>query len=457
MEFDDQLKELRENFKAGGLKTYEQRKKLLKAFLASLQAHEEAIYTALETDLKKSPEETWLTENGFVQTELKLTIKQLKKWMKPEKVCTNLINLPGSSRIYHEPKGVVLIISPWNYPLNLLFTPFIGAIAAGNTVVLKPSEYTPAISAVMKKIISESFAKNEVLYVEGEGAEVIPALMKNFRFDHIFYTGSTAVGKKIYEAAAKQLIPVTLELGGKSPCVVEKDADLDVAAKRIVFAKFTNSGQTCVAPDYILVHNDVHRQLTDALQKYIKAFFLQPEANGYDYGKIINKEQFDRLVGYLGDGTIIFGGMYDKEKMQIQPTIIEDLSLEDSIMQEEIFGPILPVLSFTNTNGAINIINRNPDPLAFYIFTKDDENADLWINAVPSGGACVNNASVHLINPKLPFGGRGNSGIGSYHGRKSFTTFSHQKSVLKSSTWFDPKLKYPPYKGKLSMFKKVTG
>lgn len=457
MDFEGKLTELRNYFKLGKTKKYDFRKIQLVALQKAIETHETEIYQALYTDLNKSKEECWITENGFVLGELKHTIKKLKSWMRPEKVYTNLVNLPGRSRVYNEPFGVVLIISPWNYPLNLLFTPLIGAIASGNCVVLKPSEFAPAISGVMKKIIESVFPENYILYVEGDGKEVIPAMMNNTRFDHIFYTGSTAVGKIIYEAAAKKLTPVTLELGGKSPCVVEADADIEVAAKRICFAKFTNAGQTCVAPDYILVHQDVKNKLSEELKKNIEIFFKNPDADGYDYGKIINKQQFQRLNKYISESKVLYGGEVNEEKLLISPTLLEDVNLQEQVMNEEIFGPILPIIAFSDTQNAYDIIARNPNPLAFYVFTNDNKKADQWIDAVPSGGACVNNASVHLINHNLPFGGRGNSGMGKYHGQFSFHTFSHQKAVMKSATWFDPAIKYPPYKGKLNLLKKIIG
>ncbi len=457
MNIEENLNDLRTGFAADLLSGYEQRKGYLEKLYNCIKKYEEDIFQALYIDLKKSKEEALLTEVGFVKQELRLTIKKLKSWMSPKRVGTNFINLPGKSRIYSEPLGVVLIISPWNYPFNLLFTPLIGAIAAGNTVVLKPSEFAAATADIMEKIVREAFPKNIVYCAKGEGSVVIPKLMENFRFDHIFYTGSTSVGKKIYEAAAKNLSPVTLELGGKSPCVVEADANIDVAAKRIVFSKFSNAGQTCVAPDYVVVHESKYDALCAALKKYIFEFYTNPENAGYDLGKIINQEQFNRLKNYLKEGEVLDGGKIDDETLQISPTLLGNVDLNDKVMQEEIFGPILPILKFTDRTKAINLISENANPLAFYIFSSTEETAKEWLKAIPSGGACVNNAIVHLANDRLPFGGRGNSGMGSYHGKKSFDTFSHQKSVLFSSTWFDPKMKYPPYKGKINLLKKIMG
>jgi aldehyde dehydrogenase (NAD+) len=335
--------------------------------------------------------------------------------------------------------------------------PLVGSIAAGNCTVLKPSEFAPAASAVMKKIIEENFSPEYILFTEGEGAEVIPLMMNNFRFDHVFYTGSTTVGKIVYEMAARQLTPVTLELGGKSPCVVEGDANLKVAARRIAVTKFSNAGQMCVAPDYVLVHAAVKDAFIQELKSVIKAFFTTEPAQSYNYGKIINQRQFARIVDYLAHGRIVYGGKHDAATHYVEPTLLEDVDLETAVMGEEIFGPVLPIISFDSFDEAKKIIQRNPNPLAFYVFTQSREKEEQWLNNVAFGGGCVNNASWHLTNFNLPFGGRGNSGIGAYHGKFSFDVFSHQKSVMKTPTWFDPGIKYPPFKGKLNLFKKIIG
>lgn len=451
-----QLHCLRNFFDAYHTRSYEFRKQQLQKLKAATLQHEKDLYQALNADLKKNEVESWVTEIGFVVAEINHTLKNLKKWMKPKKVSTNLLNLPGKSFIYKEPLGVVLIIAPWNYPLQLLFTPLIGAMAAGNSVVLKSSEFAPATSSVLKKIIEENFSNDYILYVEGDGATVIPQMMNNFRFDHVFYTGSTAVGKIIYEMAAKQLVPVTLELGGKSPCVVESDANICVAAKRIGLTKFSNAGQMCVAPDYVLVHQSVKEKFVAELKKVILKFFSSDPSSNYNYGKIINEKQFNRLVNYLQQGKIVHGGKYNASTHFIEPTIIEDIPLEKAVMGEEIFGPILPILSFNSFEEAKSIIDRNPNPLAFYVFTSSKEKEKQWLEKISFGGGCVNNASWHLTNFNLPFGGRGNSGIGAYHGKYSFDVFSHQKAVMKTATWFDPKIKYPPYEGKLNLIKKIV-
>jgi aldehyde dehydrogenase (NAD+) len=449
------LNKLRDHFQSGATKSYAFRRQQLLTLKKAVTDYEEEIYEALYTDLKKSKEECWVTENGFLVSELNDALRNLKHWMEPEPVPTNLLNLPSGSRVLYEPLGIVLIIGPWNYPLQLLFTPLVGAIAAGNCVVLKPSEFAPAPAVVMQKIIESVFPKEYILYVPGDGAEVIPAMMKNFSFDHVFYTGSTAVGKIIYQMAAEKLVPVTLELGGKSPCVVESDANIEIAAKRIAMTKFSNAGQMCVAPDYVLVHNSVKTAFVGALKKRIVQYFGEKPEDSYNYGRIINDKQFDRISQYLLQGNIVHGGRTNRDNLFIEPTLLEPANLGASVMKDEIFGPVLPILGFERMEEATRIIADNPNPLSFYIFTGDTEKEKKWLEAVPSGGACINNASWHLTNYHLPFGGRGFSGMGAYHGKYSFDTFSHKRAVMKTPTWFDPALKYPPFKGKLGIFKKL--
>ena len=449
------LQHLRDHFNSGITKDYIYRKEQLKKLKASILNHEQDLYDALFADLKKSPEETWVTETGLVLSELNAAIKNLHLWMQPENVETNLLNLPSSSKILKEPLGVVLIIGPWNYPFQLLINPLIGAIAAGNCVVLKPSEFAPATDAVMKKIIEDVFPGKYVLYIQGEGARVIPEMMNNFAFDHVFYTGSTVVGKMIYKMAAEKLVPVTLELGGKSPCVIESDANIKVAARRIAIAKFSNAGQMCVAPDYVLVHESIKEKFISGIKEAINTFFSDRPQQSYNYGKIINEKQFDRIAGYLSNRKIISGGRMDKQNLFIEPTLLGDVNIHDAVMKDEIFGPVLPVIPFKTKGDALKIIESHPNPLAFYVFTSSTAKEKDWLNSVAFGGGCINNASWHLTNHHLPFGGRGFSGTGSYHGKYSFDTFSHKKSVMKTPTWFDPAIKYPPFKGKLKLFKWV--
>lgn len=450
-----QLQTMRSYFASGATQSFPFRKQKLEALQTAVRNHEAQLMQALYDDLKKNKEESWVTEIGFVLAEIRHTLKHLRNWVKPESVATNLLNQPSRSKIYKEPLGVVLIIGPWNYPLQLLFTPLIGAIAAGNCVVLKPSEAAPATATVMKEIIEQTFLPEYVLLAEGEGAVIVPELMNNFRFDHVFYTGSTAVGRSIYEMAAKQLVPVTLELGGKSPCVVERDAAVKVAARRIAVTKFSNAGQMCVAPDYVLVHRSVKDALVKEMIAAIKSFYGEEASASDNYGKMINEKAFQRLSNYIKQGRVIYGGRSNAAANYLEPTLIDNVPLDAVVMNEEIFGPVLPIISFESFDEAKSVINDHPNPLAFYVFTASKEKEERWLKEVPFGGGCVNNASWHLTNFNLPFGGRGNSGTGAYHGKFSFDVFSHKKAVMKTPTWFDPGIKYPPFTGKLNLFKKI--
>ncbi len=447
------LSKARQYFNSSATRPYAFRKAQLQKLKQVIIANEAGINQALYTDLKKSPEEAWASELGLLIAEINLAIKNLHNWMAPVRVGTDLVNLPSSSKIYRDPLGVVLIIAPWNYPLQLALIPLVGAIAGANCAIVKPSELAPATAAIVEKIIGEAFALDYVQCVNGDGATLIPAMMNSFRFDHVFYTGSIPVGKIIYQLAAKDLVPVTLELGGKSPAIVEADASLDAAARRIVLGKFINVGQTCIAPDYLLVHASVKDALIEKMKACIVQFYGPDAAASYDYGKIINEKRFDKLISYLPQGNIIAGGEHDKSKLFIAPTLIENVSLDAPLMTEEIFGPILPVFSFTTTAEAMQIVQRNANPLAFYLFTGSNTKEQEWINAVPFGGGCINNTDWHFTNHHLPFGGVGNSGLGAYHGKFTFDTFTRQKGVLKTPSWFDPAIKYPSFKGRLRLFK----
>lgn len=451
----NQLNAIREFFKSGATKSYEFRRKQLEKLRDVVVSNEQEIYNALYKDLRKSPEECWITENGFLLAEINNAIKELDRWMRPRKVATNLMNLPSRSYIYAEPLGVVLIISPWNYPFQLLLAPLVGAMAAGNCVVLKSSEFAPATAALMQKMISETFDDTYISITQEDGATIIPAMMKGFIFDHVFYTGSTQVGRIIYEMAAKNLVPVTLELGGKSPCVVEQEVNVRVAARRIAMTKFSNAGQMCVAPDYVLVHHTVKEAFVREMKLAIDEFYGPDSKTNENYGKIINQKQFDRLCQYLNEGKIIHGGETDAAHCHIEPTLLEDITENALIMREEIFGPLLPIITFTTMEEALVLIEEHKNPLAFYVFTSDKKKEELWLQSVAFGGGCVNNAALHLTNHRLPFGGRGFSGTGGYHGKYSFETFSHKKSILKTPLWFDPAIKYPPMKGKLKFLKWV--
>jgi aldehyde dehydrogenase (NAD+) len=451
------IEALRQYFQSGATQPFSFRLLQLKRLKQLVLDNEHAIYKALHADLKKTDEDAWATEIGFFLSELNYTIEHLKGWMQPKSVPTNLTNMPSSSFTIQEPLGVVCIIAPWNYPFQLLFTPLIGAIAGGNCAVLKPSEFAPATAAVMRKIISDLFPEQYILYVEGDGAQVLPPLLTENRFDHIFYTGSTMVGKIIYKLAAEHLVPVTLELGGKSPAVICDDANLRVAARRLANPKFSNCGQMCIAPDFILVPHHLRDELIKELIIAIQKFYGADAEGSEHYGKIINDKQWLRLTSYLGDGEIVYGGKSNREKLFIEPTIMVGVQPDAKIMQEEIFGPILPVLTYASKEEALAIIQKNPNPLAFYVFTENQADETYWLTNVPSGGACVNNATMHIINHELPFGGRGYSGTGGYHGKSSFDTFTHTKSVLKTPTWIDPSFKYPPYKGKGWLLKRLIG
>src|SRR6185437_6152663 len=355
----NQLETMRNYYESGATRPYAYRKHQLQLLRESILKYEDEINEALYADLKKSPEEAYATETGLLLAEINLTIKNLHRWMKVERVKTNLLNFPSSSGILRDPRGVVLIISPWNYPLQLLLMLLVGAIVAGNCVVLKPSELAPATANVIKKIIAEIFPADYIKVCLGEGSELIPALIESFHFDYIFYTGSTTVGKTIYQMAANDLIPVTLELGGKSPAIIESDANLTIAAKRIVIGKFINAGQTCVAPDYLLIHEDVFEKFIAQLKETIRDFFGDDAKKSSDYGRIINEKRFDTLVSYLAEGEIISGGNHDRASLFIEPTILQNISSDASIMKDEIFGPILPVISFKTMEEAFSIIKKN--------------------------------------------------------------------------------------------------
>ena len=427
--------------------------KSLQRLKTAIESREKEIYKALATDLSKSEFEAFLTEYNVILGELKNYIYKTNKLSQPKKVRPSILNFPSRSRRYPEPYGNTLIISPWNYPFQLALGPLIGAVAAGNTVVLKPSEFTNATSQLLKEIIDDAFEKEHVYVALGDAqiAQELTALP----WDYIFFTGSPAVGKKIYQAAAKHLTPVTLELGGKNPCVVEKTAHIKVAAKRIVWAKFLNAGQTCIAPDYLLVHKDVKEELVGEIKKQIHQFFGADVKNSPDLPRIIRNDQFDRLKEMLENETILEGGESDRAALYIAPTLVDEPSRESKVMQQEIFGPILPVISFDNKEDLEQWIDSYEKPLGAYCFTSDSKFEKWFLNRFSFGGGVINDSIVQFINDRLPFGGVGNSGIGSYHGEKTFETFSHYKSVVHRGTWIDLPLKYAPYQGKLKSIKKL--
>jgi aldehyde dehydrogenase (NAD+) len=411
---------------------------------SAIRNYEEKIYEALYADLHKSKVEAYSAEIGLVLKEISLFQKKLISWAKPQRVKTPLL-FPGSkSRIYSEPFGKVLIISPWNYPFGLSLTPLVGAIAAGNTVVLKPSEISANTSQVLQEMLESVFEQNFVAVVQG-GAETSQELLKH-KFDYIFFTGSERVGKIIYQAAADQLTPITLELGGKSPCIVDINCNLEKASRRIAYGKFLNCGQTCIAPDYLFVHQEVRKELIEQIKIRIADFFGNNPAKSADYGRIIRKEHFEKLVRLMKDNSIILGGNHDIEKLYFEPTLIEGVE-NSAIMQKEIFGPILPIFTFPKKEEVVEYINVRPKPLALYIFSNDEKFRNNILQQTSSGAACVNDTVIHFANENLPFGGVGSSGIGSYHGRKSFETFSHQKSVMQNTNLFEIPKRFPPSDG----------
>ena len=431
---------------------YYRQQSLIK-LLNCVQQYEQEIINALYDDFKKPAFEALTTETGYIRAELNQTIKTIHSWAKPQLVLPSLINFPSTDYIYKEPYGKVLIISPWNYPYQLALCPLIAAVAAGNQVVLKPSELTPNTAKIIAKIINETFDKNHVECIEG-GVEVTTSLLAK-RWDYIFFTGSVAVGKIVAKAAAENLTPVTLELGGKNPCIIDATANLKLSAKRIVWGKFINAGQTCIAPDYILVSEKIKTAFVELLKKEITiAYGENPEISS-DFPRIINEKNWKRQLALLENQTILFGGKTNSADFYIAPTLVDEPNLDSLVMKDEIFGPILPILSFKNENDLEAIISTYEKPLSLYVFTENNTFAKKIIQKYSFGGGCINDTVIHFSNKRLPFGGVGQSGMGAYHGKLSFNIFSHQKSVLKKANWIDLPLRYAPYKGKLNLIKTV--
>ncbi|WP_010650787.1 aldehyde dehydrogenase [Oceanobacillus massiliensis] len=440
-------------FKNGNTVTYSFRKKQLQKLRDALKDNEENIYRALKRDLNKSRHETLTTELGMLYSEIDLAIKNLRIWMEPDKVHSPMTHKGSKSYIMKEPYGVVLVISPWNYPLQLAIAPAIGAIAAGNCVIIKPSEHAQATSAIIADLINRVFDASYLTVIEG--AQETSEVLLQQQLDYIFFTGSSHIGKIIMRAASEHLTPVTLELGGKSPAIVDEDANINLAAKRIVWGKFTNAGQTCVAPDYIYVHDKAKFKLLKAMKKHIKALYGKEPLRNDNYTRIIHEKHFDRLEKFLSQGTILHGGASDKGILKIEPTILDKIHWEDPVMKEEIFGPILPVLTFTNIEDAMYKIKRMEKPLALYYFGENDKMQQQVMEYVSFGGGAINDTLYHIANPHLPFGGVGNSGMGSYHGKYSFDTFSHRKSILKQTTKFDLPFRYPGSKVASKLVKNI--
>lgn len=449
----DIIRQQREFFATGKTKDVAWRIEQLKRLKQAVIDHQEAIVKAVKADLGRPDFEAYFEIATIA--EINYALKHLKSWVKPKKVRAGIEQFPASAKVYPEPLGVVLIISPWNYPFQLMISPLTGAIAAGNCAVLKPSEMAANTSKVIADLIQNTFDPAYIAVVEG-GVETSQQLLEE-KFDHIFFTGGTAIGKIVMQAAAKHLTPVTLELGGKTPCIVDADVDLKHAAKRITWGKYLNAGQTCIAPDYLLVDRRIKSDLLTEIKKCAFEFYGDDPSQSPDYGRLISRRHFERLTPLLNEGEIVMGGQTKPEEKYIAPTLMDRVSWDSPVMQEEIFGPILPVIEYTNLKDAIAQINAQPKPLALYIFSKDKQKQQQVLQETSSGGVCINDTVMHGTSSTLPFGGVGDSGMGSYHGKASFDTFSHYKSVLSKGLWFDQNWRYPPYKDKLSLLKRIIG
>lgn len=445
------VKKQRMFFHTGKTKNISYRLDALHRLRAGIKRYEHKLLEALKADLNKSEYEAYTCEIGYVLEEIRFVNKHLRLWAKPQKVKTPITHIGSKGYIYSEPYGVALIISPWNYPFQLAIAPLIGAIAAGNCAVIKPSELTPRTSQVLEELITDIFPEEYIAVVQG-GVETSQALLKE-KYNTIFFTGSVTVGKIVMEAAAKHLTPVTLELGGKSPCIVHKDAHIKHAAKRIAWGKFLNGGQTCVAPDYVYVHYKIKDKFIEELKRSIKELYGEYPLNNPDYTHIVSERHYHRLTAFLDDGKIIIGGKTDRDKLVIEPTVLTDISWDASVMEDEIFGPILPILDYSNLSDVIKEIHNHPKPLALYLFTESSVGIKKVLKHISFGGGCINDTIYHLASPYLPFGGVGNSGMGAYHGKASFDTFSHKKSILKQTTSFDIPLRYPDAKNGLKFIK----
>ncbi|MBD1371028.1 aldehyde dehydrogenase [Hazenella sp. IB182357] len=448
------VSEQKKFFDQKGTRDIEYRIRNLEKLRDAIKRYEPDIVNAIKKDLNKSEFDTYLTEIGFVLSEIKHTIKHLRRWAKPERVGTSKLLLGSKSTIYKEPYGVTLIISPWNYPFQLLISPLVGAIAAGNCIIMKPSEFTPHVSQCIGQMIEGIFDPHYITVIEGD-AEVSQAIMKE-PIDHIFFTGSVPVGRIIMAEAAKTLTPLVLELGGKSPAIVECDANLKLTAKRLVWGKFVNAGQTCVAPDYLLVHERVKDELLVLMKEAIIEFYGDKPLENENYTHIVNERHFDRLAKLLeGENEFYWGGDKNREALSIEPTIIDGVDWKHITMEDEIFGPILPVLTFNDLDKAVAEVKQLPKPLALYIFSEDRRKQQFILESVPYGGGCINDTLIHLATPHLPFGGIGPSGMGAYHGKFSFDAFTHQKGIVKQTTRFDVPVRYPSFKDGLKWLKKL--
>lgn len=430
-------------FADGKTLSVDMRLQALERLEKALREGEEELCRALKADLGKSRIESYMCEVGLTLSELGYVRRHLRSWSRNKRVRTPLAQFHARSFTVQEPYGVVLVMSPWNYPVLLTLEPLIGALAAGNCCVVKPSAYSPETSAVMAKLLRNIFPEEYVAVVEG-GRQENQGLLAQ-KFDYIFFTGGVNVGKMVMEKASAHLTPVTLELGGKSPCIIDETANLKLAARRVAFGKYLNCGQTCVAPDYVLIDRKVKERFLEYLKKEITQMYGESPLENPDYGKIINRKHFDRLLGLIDEKKLIFGGSRNEETLQIAPAVLDGVVPEDAVMQEEIFGPLLPVITVDSMNEALAFVNSRPKPLAFYIFTQDKETERMFLRRASFGGGCVNDTIIHLATSEMGFGGVGNSGMGSYHGKKSFDTFSHEKSIVKKYNWIDLPMRYQPY------------
>lgn len=453
MDFTPLIARQRTFFQSGATLPQEFRRRQLRGLLDLLEAHEGDLLTALHRDLRKSPHEAYASELGFVLSEIRYALRHLAAWMKPARCGAPLLAWPARGSIRPEPYGLALVIGPWNYPLQLLLAPVVGAIAAGNCVILKPSEFATETAAALGKILSAAFPEEYLAVVQGEQATAEALLQQ--RFDTLFFTGSTATGRAVMTAAARHLTPVTLELGGKCPCIVAADAPLEIAARRIVWGKFMNAGQTCVAPDHVLVDQRVAGAFLAAAKQALWDFYGADPQQNPDYGRIINRRHFDRLTRYLGDGEIAHGGRHDASDRYLEPTILTCVPWTAAVMQEEIFGPILPVLEFSELDEVLAKLRDRPTPLALYLFSADREIQERVLVGSRSGGVCLNDTVTHILGKNLPFGGLGESGMGAYHGRASFDCFTHRRSVLRRSLALDPPFRYPPPRVGLKGLKRI--
>jgi len=454
-EVENILREHKKFFNKGETKNLDYRIAALKRLKKIIKKYEKELIKALYKDLGKSEFEAYSTEIGFVLDSIGNFTKHLKSWARIKKVKIPIHQFPSRGYIMNEPFGTVLIIGPFNYPFQLLIEPLVGVIAAGNCAILKPSESTPTVSALVKKIIEEAFEGKYIRVIEGE--KETTSILINSAFDYIFFTGSVAVGKIVMEAAAKNLVPITLELGGKSPVIVDKTANLKLAAKRILWGKLINTGQTCIAPDYVFVHKDIKEIFIENLKTIVKNFYGEDASKSCDYGRIVNQSQFERLVSIIqkDKNKVIYGGASNANTLYIEPTIIDKVDWQDEVMKDEIFGPILPILEYEKLENVIEMINGRPKPLALYLFTEDKKVETTVLSRVSFGGGCVNDTISHVADSYMPFGGVGNSGMGSYHGKDSFETFSHRKSILKKSTAISFKFIFPPYANRIKLVKKI--